>query len=130
MTIDPATIKLYGYTSADLPEGPARVPRVEAFIELTGAVPSKWTAAHQKIAGTHSGVWFDHCTPWDFFGAPLLMSEEYQIPDLHNLGLIGTVHIIVPQRHSIYRPDTITILHTLPKHRDALIEIQRKVGTP
>jgi hypothetical protein len=115
-----------GYAPAEVAE---RVPRLEAFVALTGAWPCKYTAKHRNI-GDATRAHTDHATSWERFCLPFVMSEEYPVPELHKLGLLGTVHIVVPQRHSIYRPDTYMILHTLPKYRDALIEICGKVGAP
>jgi hypothetical protein len=128
MALPDSIIRHYEYAAAVYPEATARRCRIEMLYAATRLLPSKCTAEHKKIIATIGrSVRMDHITFWECDGMPIVISEQYPPPDTDKLGLSGTVHIVVPQRYSIYRPDTYMVLHTLPKYRDALVKFKCRI---
>ncbi|HJV84310.1 MAG TPA: hypothetical protein VJ698_02455 [Noviherbaspirillum sp.] len=126
-------LKEYPYLLAPDSNNPtalaARRMRLEAFIHRTCLLPYKHMAGHRKIVETiDRSASLSHSSCWLTYGdAPILMTEDYYPPDLHDLGMAGVCWIVVDQAHSIYHQDTHMVLLTLPRYREQLIRVRDRL---
>jgi hypothetical protein len=128
MTLPAKIFQLYHYADPIYKEASERVSRIQTLYAAAELHPSKHTAKHRKIWTTlGNSVWTDHASSWQFRGSPIAVGESYHQPNLRELSMAGVVWHIVPQVYSVYSVDTRMILFTLPEHRDALIDVRRRI---
>ena len=126
MTVPDEYLRRYPYADPqEYREAQQRRPRLESFITVSFMVPTRFTKPYQDML---AGWNFGHPTAWKLGDAPILMSESYAPMDSAAMALSGLAFIEVPQRYSIYRPDTHMVLVTTRKYRDALKALKERLS--
>lgn len=125
MSVCTNTLRNYPYVDPTLCEAAERMPRLKKFIDSTALIPTKFSRAHSKLLDR---VDHDHGTGWKLGRAPFVMIELYRQPDAHQLGRSGNAFLLVPQQHSIYRPDTYMVIMTSKIHAPLLDQVATRLG--
>jgi hypothetical protein len=127
MLLPDKIIQCYHYARPIYMESAQRACQIQVVHSVAELIPCNGTAKHKIIWETLGcSVFIDHTSNWKFRGMPIAATESYFSPDLRELCMTGVASCVVPQRFSVYGPETHMILFTLPKYRDALIEVSRR----